>query len=54
MHSFSGIKLFWPGQNNEPVIDVIKRFNSINKAFLTTIYDFPTLYTNIPDNKLKM
>ena len=53
MHYFPGVKLFWSARNKQPVIDVIKKFNSRNKALSIATYDLPILYTNIAQNKLK-
>ena len=49
---FSGINTFWTILNNRPVIDNIKKLNKRNKANSITCFDFSTLYTNIPHNKL--
>ena len=53
MHYFSGVKSFWSARNNQPVINVIKKFNSRNKALSIVTYDLPILYTDIAQNKLK-
>ena len=52
MRYFSGVKCFWPVQNNHPVTDAIKKLNSRSKAFLVATYGFSTLYINISHNKL--
>ena len=39
--------------NNQPVIDAIKKLNGIKKALSMPTYNFSTLYSNIPHNKLK-
>ena len=44
MHYFSGVKSFWPVQNNQPVIDAIKKFSSRNKALSISTYDVSTLF----------
>ena len=53
MHFFSGVKSFWSVQSNQLIIDTIKKRNRRNKTMLTATYDFSTLRTNIPHNKLK-
>ena len=50
---FSGVKKFWPIQNNTKVIESIKKLNSRKKAKSITTFDFSTLYTSIPHDKLK-
>ena len=52
-HYFSEIKSFWSARNNQPVIDVIKKLNSRNKALSIATYDLPIFYTNIAQNKVK-
>ena len=49
---YSGIKMFWVIQNNEPVIKSINRINSRSKANCISTFDFSTLYTKIPHDKL--
>ena len=51
-HFFSGVKTFWTVQNNKPVIDSINKLNKRNKACRVSTFDFSTLYTKIPHNKL--
>ena len=53
IHYFSGVKSFWLVQNNQPIIDSIKKLNSSYKAFSITTYEFSTPYTNIPHYKFK-
>ena len=53
LHYFSEIKSFWSARNNQPVIDVIKKRNSRNKALSIATYDLPIFYTNIAQNKVK-
>lgn len=49
---FSHVKSFWVIQSNEKVIDSIKRLNK-RKSFKTmSTFDFSTLYTKIPHEKL--
>ena len=49
---FSGINSFWVIQNNKPVVRNIKKLNSRNKAHTVSTFDFSTLYTKIPHDKL--
>ena len=49
---FSGVKSFWVVQNNKPVIDAIHKLNHRNKASSIATFDFSTLYTKIPHDKL--
>ena len=44
---------FWLVQNNHPVNDATRKLNVRNKALSIAFYNFLTLYTNIPLNKLK-
>ena len=49
---FSGNNSFWVIQNNKPVVRNIKKLNSRNKAQTVSTFDFTTLYTKIPHDKL--
>ena len=49
---YSGVNSFWTVLNNEPVINQINKLNERNKAETITTFDFSTLYTKIPHNKL--
>ena len=49
---YSGVKTFWVIQNNQPVIDSINRINSKRQAKSISTFDFSTLYTKIPHDKL--
>ena len=49
---FSGIHSFWVIQNNLPVIKSLDKINKINAAKTVSTFDFSTLYTNIPHDKL--
>ena len=51
-HFFSGVKTFWVVQDKQPIIDAIHKINKRRNAKSITTYDFSTLYTNIPHNKL--
>ena len=48
----SGVNSFWIIQNNEPVVDAINRTNKKSSAKSISTFDFSTLYTKIPHNKL--
>ena len=50
--SYSGVNSFWIIQNNKPVIDTLNKLNNRKAAKSVTTYDFSTLYTNIPHDKL--
>ena len=50
---FSGVKSFWPIQDNSSVIKNINKLNTRNRAKSITTFDFSTLYTSIPHDKLK-
>ena len=49
---YSGVKTFWVIQNNEPVVESINRLNKKRKAKTISTFDFSTLYTKIPHDKL--
>ena len=49
---YSGINSFWVIQNNKPVIDTLNKLSNRNAAKPVSTYDFSTLYTNIPHDKL--
>ena len=49
---WSGIKTFWVIQNNRPVINSINKIDKRNSAKSLATFDFSTLYTKIPHNKL--
>ena len=50
---FSGVNTFWPIQNNTKVINSLNKLSSLHKAKTITTFDFSTLYTSIPHDKLK-
>ena len=52
-HSFSRIKTLWSLQSNQPVTVANNELNMKNKALSIVSYGFSTLYTNIPQVKLK-
>ena len=49
---FTGVNSFWVVQSNKPVFEAINRLNKRNKAKSITFFDFFTLYTKLPHNKL--
>ena len=51
---FTGVNTFWVVQNNKPVIDAMNGLNKQRKATSVSIFDFSTLYTKLPHNKLLM
>ena len=48
----SNYNKFWILQNTEPVLNSIKRINRKKGAKSISTYDFTTLYTNLPHDKL--
>ena len=51
---FTGVNTFWVVQNNKPVIDTMNGINKQRKATSVSTFDFSTLYTKLPYNKLLM
>ena len=49
---YSGVNSFWTILNNKPVINSINNLNKRSKASSISCFDFSTLYTNIPHDKL--
>ena len=49
---FSGIKSFWIIQNNKPLLDSITKINKRKSARNISNFDFSTLYTMLPHDKL--
>ena len=49
---WSGVNKFWIIQNNKPVINTINKINKRHSAKHFSTFDFSTLYTKIPHNKL--
>ena len=49
---FSGLKQFWPIDSHNQVIETLDRLSKKNKAQSISTFDFSTLYTKIPHNKL--
>ena len=51
-HYFSGIKSYWVIQNRDPVLEVVKKSIARKSAKSVSSFDFSTLYTKIPHDKL--
>ena len=51
---FTGVNTFWVVQNNKLVIDAMNGLNKRRKATSVSTFDFSTLYTKFPHNKLLM
>ena len=51
-HYFSGIKSYWIIQNREPVLNAVKKSFARRSAKCLSSFDFSTLYTKIPHDKL--
>ena len=51
---FSGVNTFWVVQNNKPITDAINKLNKRNKANSISTFDFSTLCTKLPHNKILM
>ena len=49
---YSGIKTFWVIQNNEPVLNSVNKINARKRAKCISSFDFSTMKTKIPHNKL--
>ena len=49
---FSGINTFWVIQNSEPVLETLEKINAKKNAKVVSSFDFSTLYTKIPHDKL--
>ena len=52
MALFSEVSTFWTILNDEPVKDKIKAFSKRKKEGVLMAFDFSTLYTKIPYNKI--
>ena len=48
----SNYNKFWVIQNSEPILESIARINKKNNAKSISTFDFSTLYTKLPHNKL--
>ena len=51
---FTGVSTFWVVQNNKPVNDAMNGLNKQRKSTSVSTFDFSTLYTKLPHNKLLM
>ena len=51
---FTSVNTFWLAQNNKPVIDAMNGLNKQRKATSVSTFDFCTMYTKLPHNKLLM
>ena len=49
---YSSVKTFWVIQNNQDVLNSLKKLNKRGKASCISTFDFSTLYTKIPHDKL--
>ena len=49
---FSSVKTFWVIENNHDVLKSLDRLNKRGKADCISTFDFSTLYTKIPHDKL--
>ena len=49
---YSGIKSYWIIQNRDPVLEAVNKSVSRKSAKCVSSFDFSTLYTNIPHDKL--
>ena len=49
---FSGLKQFWPIDSHNEVVNALDKISSKNKAISISTFDFSTLYTKIPHDKL--
>ena len=51
-HYYSGIKSYWIIQNRDPVLEAVNKSVSRKSAKCVSSFDFSTLYTSIPHDKL--
>ena len=49
---FAGVNTFWVVQKNKPVIDAMNGLNKQKKETSVLTFDFSTLHTKLPHNKL--
>ena len=49
---FTGVNSFWVVENNKPVINSMSKLNRCKKASSVSTFDFSTLYTKLPHDKL--
>ena len=52
LHFYSGIKPYWIVQNREPVLQAVRKSVPRRSAKCISSFDFSTLYTKIPHDKL--
>ena len=50
----TGVNTFWVEQNNKLVIEAMNQLSKRKKSTSASTYDFSTLYTKLPHNKLLM
>ena len=50
---FTGVNTFWVIQSNKPVTKALNKLNTRNRAKYISTFDFSTLYTKLPHNKLE-
>ena len=51
-HFYSGIKTYWIVQNRNPILEAVKKSCTRRSAKCVSSFDFSTLYTKIPHDKL--
>ena len=51
-HFYSGIKSYWIINNRDPVLQAVSKSKARRSAKCITSFDFSTLYTKIPHDKL--
>ena len=51
-HYYSGVKSYWIISNRDPVLDTVRKSISRKSAKCVSSFDFSTLYTKIPHDKL--
>ena len=51
-HFYSGVKTYWIVQNRNPVLDAVRKSCNRRTAKCVSSFDFSTLYTKIPHDKL--
>ena len=52
VHYYTGIKPYWIVQNRDPVLEAVKKSAPRKSAKCVSSFDFSTLYTKIPHDKL--
>ena len=51
-HFYSGVKSYWIVQNRDPLLQAVKKSRDRRSAKCISSFDFSTLYTKIPHDKL--